>query len=76
MELNGFLLDVVDLMEREAGIGDVRFDLRLWEGLPPISSDPSRLQQVFLTIFGNALGACEGKTFGTVTVKWNLRNWA
>jgi two-component system NtrC family sensor kinase len=72
VELNGFLTEVVELMEREARAAGVAFVTDLEAGLPPIVSDPSQLQQVFLNLMTNAVDAHEGKAGGTIRVATRL----
>jgi len=48
VDLNPFLKEVVDLMEREARSSGIKFLMDLDENLKPVMSDPSQLQQVFL----------------------------
>jgi two-component system NtrC family sensor kinase len=68
VDLNAFLMEVVDLLEREAYSSGVKFFTDLQEGLPPILSDPSLLQQVFLNIMTNGVDAHEGKPYGRIQV--------
>jgi two-component system NtrC family sensor kinase len=68
VDLNGFLKEVVDLMEREAKSGGIRFVLETDPDLKPISTDPSQLQQVFLNLITNAIDAHDGKPFGTIRI--------
>lgn len=72
VDLNAFLTEVIELLEREAGSSGVKFFAVLHEGLPPILSDPSLLQQVFLNILSNAVDAHEGKPYGRVEVSTHL----
>ncbi|PKN63633.1 MAG: two-component sensor histidine kinase [Deltaproteobacteria bacterium HGW-Deltaproteobacteria-15] len=68
VDLNAFLKEVVDLMEREAKSGGIRFILELDPDLKPVLSDPSQLQQVFLNLITNAIDAHDGKPYGTIRV--------
>jgi len=72
VDLNAFLTEVVELLEREASSSGVKFLMALQEGLPAILSDPSLLQQVFLNILSNAVDAHEGKPYGRVAVSTRL----
>jgi two-component system NtrC family sensor kinase len=68
VDLNAFLKEVVDLMEREARSGGIRFVMDLDSNLKPLRSDPSQLQQVFLNLINNAIDAHEGKPYGTIRI--------
>ncbi len=68
VELNLFILEVVELMEREAKTSGVKFITELDERLPPIQSDTSQLQQVFLNFITNAIDAHEGKSYGVIRI--------
>jgi two-component system, NtrC family, sensor kinase len=68
VNLNEFLGEIVELMEREARSSGIRFLKDLDPGLNPILSDPSQLQQVFLNLFTNAIDAHDGKPYGTVRI--------
>jgi two-component system NtrC family sensor kinase len=68
VDLNGFLSEVVDLMEREAKSGGIEFRTSLDKNLRPILSDPSQLQQVFLNLITNAIDAHDAKPYGTIHI--------
>ncbi|MCF8067664.1 MAG: GHKL domain-containing protein [Desulfobacterales bacterium] len=68
-DLNDFIQEVIELMEREAGSGGIKFFSHLEENLPALQSDPSQLQQVLLNIIINAIDACENTSFGTITIR-------
>lgn len=69
VDLNAFLEEVVELMEREAKSSGIKFFTDFQEELPPLLSDPSQLQQVFLNIINNAIDAHDGKSYGTIRIK-------
>jgi len=69
VDLNGFVLELVDLMEREARTEGIRFSTDLAEDLPDIQSDPSQLQQVFLNMILNAKDAHDGMPYGAIRIK-------
>jgi len=69
VDLNAFLEEVVDLMEREAKSSGIKFFTDFQEELPPLLSDPSQLQQVFLNIINNAIDAHDRKSYGTIRIK-------
>ena len=66
VDLNAFLREVVDLMDREARSSGIKFFTELDPALPPLLSDPSQLQQVFLNLITNAIDAHAGKPYGSV----------
>jgi two-component system NtrC family sensor kinase len=68
VDLNAFLREVIDLLEREAQSSGVKFFAEFFDSLPPILSDPSQLQQVFLNILSNAVDAHEGKPYGSIRI--------
>jgi two-component system NtrC family sensor kinase len=68
VDLNAFIREVIELMEREARSSGIKFFSELDEGLPPLSSDPSQLQQVFLNLITNAIDAHDGKPYGTIRI--------
>jgi len=68
VDLNDFVKEVVELMEREARSGGIRFIVDLDENLRPVLSDPSQLQQVFLNLITNAIDAHDGKPYGTIRI--------
>jgi two-component system, NtrC family, sensor kinase len=69
VDINGFIHELIELMEREASTEGIDFLTDLAEGLPVIHSDPSQLQQVFLNIINNAKDAHEGMPYGTIRIK-------
>jgi two-component system NtrC family sensor kinase len=68
VDINDFLEDVVELMEREAKTSGIKFITTLDENVRPVLSDPSQLQQVFLNLITNAIDAHDGKQYGTVQI--------
>jgi two-component system NtrC family sensor kinase len=68
VDLNSFLEEVVELMEREARSSGIKFQTELDGNLKPVLSDPSQLQQVFLNLITNAIDAHDGKPYGTVHI--------
>ncbi len=68
VDLNGFIQEVVDLMEREARTSGIKFFSEPDLALPPVSSDPSQLQQVFLNLITNAIDAHDGKPYGSIRI--------
>ena len=69
VDLNAFIGEVVELMEREARTSGIEFELDLDESLPSLQSDPSQLQQVFLNMITNAMDAHDGKPYGTIRIR-------
>ncbi|MBL7175047.1 MAG: two-component sensor histidine kinase [Desulfobacteraceae bacterium] len=68
VDLNKFIGEVVELMEREAKTSGIKFISDLEGGLPPLLTDPSQLQQVFLNMITNAVDAHDGKSYGTIRI--------
>jgi two-component system, NtrC family, sensor kinase len=68
VNLNSFLGEMVELMEREARSSGIKFLKELDPNLKPVLSDPSQLQQVFLNLFTNAIDAHDGKPYGTIRI--------
>ena len=68
VDLNDFLGEIVELMEREARSSGIKFLSEPDEGLQPILSDPSQLQQVFLNLITNAIDAHNGRPYGTIRI--------
>lgn len=74
LDLNGFLKEVVELMEREAKSSGIRFITDLDQKMEPVLSDPSQLQQVFLNLINNAIDAHDGKPYGTIRIATRADN--
>ena len=68
VNLNEFLGEVIELMEREARTSGITFIPELEEDLPPLLTDPSQLQQVFLNLITNAVDAHDGKPYGSIHI--------
>lgn len=72
LNLNAFIQEVVDLMEREAKANGIKFITDLSPGLPVMVSDASQLQQVFLNLITNAIDAHDGKPYGRIHITTSL----
>lgn len=68
VDMNAFIREMVDLMEREARTSGIKFSMDLEEKLPLLKSDPSQLQQVFLNLITNAMDAHEGMSYGNIRI--------
>jgi two-component system NtrC family sensor kinase len=68
VNLNDFLGEIVELMEREARSSGIKFLTDFDQNLKPILSDPSQLQQVFLNLITNAIDAHDGKPYGSIRI--------
>ncbi|HSO18474.1 MAG TPA: ATP-binding protein, partial [Desulfosarcina sp.] len=68
VDINAFIREVIDLMAREAKSSGITFFEQLSGDVPPILSDLSQLQQVFLNLMTNAIDAHEGKQYGSVAI--------
>jgi len=69
VDLNIFIMEIIELMEREARTGGITFTCDLDDNLAPLLSDPSLLQQLFLNMVTNAIDAHEGKAYGTIHIR-------
>ncbi len=69
VDINAFIKEVVELMEREARSSGITFLMDLDKTLAPLLSDPSQLQQVFLNLITNAIDAHDGKSRGTIRIR-------
>lgn len=68
VDLNEFIKEVIELMEREAGTSGVKILSDMEENLPTVVTDPSQLQQVFLNLTTNAIDAHDGKPYGSIRI--------
>jgi len=68
LDVNAFIREVVELMEREAKTSGIRFTTALDPAIPPVVSDPSQLQQVLLNLITNAIDAHDGKPYGAIRI--------
>lgn len=68
IDINEFIGEVVELMEREARTSGIKFFTDLEENLPTLLSDPSQLQQVLLNMITNAMDAHDGTPYGTIRI--------
>jgi len=68
VDLNDFIGEIVELMEREAKSSGIKFITELDLDLRPILSDPSQLQQVFLNLITNAIDAHDDRPYGTIRI--------
>jgi two-component system NtrC family sensor kinase len=74
VDLNGFIQEVIDLMDREARTSGIKFFSELDPQLPPLLSDPSQLQQVLLNLITNAIDAHDGKPYGSIRISTRADN--
>ena len=68
VDLNAFIGEIIDLMERDARTSGIKFVSDFQEDLPTLSSDSSQLQQVFLNMITNAIDAHAGVPYGTIRI--------
>lgn len=68
VDINDFIKEIIDLMEREAKTSGIKFLSDLDSTVPPVLTDPSQLQQVFLNIITNAIDAHNGKPYGSIQI--------
>ena len=69
VDLNAFITEVIELVEREASVDGIEFKTTFENNLPPILSDPSQLQQVFLNLVTNAMSALQNKPYGSIHIQ-------
>lgn len=69
VNLNEFLNEIIELMEREAQSNGIKITHSFDASLPLLLSDPSQLQQVFLNLITNAIDAHEGKPYGKIHIR-------
>jgi len=72
VNINSFLGEVIELMKREARSSGIKFMPDFDENIPPMLSDPSQLQQVFLNLITNAIDAHEQKPYGSVSINTRI----
>ena len=68
VDLNNFLIEIIELMERDARTDGIKFMAALEENLPKIKSDISQLQQVFLNLITNAIDSHNGRLLGSISI--------
>ncbi|MEW6672260.1 MAG: ATP-binding protein [Thermodesulfobacteriota bacterium] len=69
ININQFVREVIDLMEREARSSGIKFFTDFEDNLPHILSDPSQLQQVMLNLITNSIDAHDDKAYGSIHVR-------
>ncbi|MBF0119853.1 MAG: two-component sensor histidine kinase [Desulfobacterales bacterium] len=69
IDINHFIREVIELMEREARTNGIKFFAELDNKILSVVSDPSQLQQVFLNIITNAIDAHDEKPYGSIRIK-------
>jgi two-component system NtrC family sensor kinase len=74
ININQFVREVIELMEREARSSGIKFFTDFEENLPDILSDPSQLQQVMLNLITNAIDAHDDKAYGNIHVRSQSNN--
>jgi len=74
VKIQEFLSEVVNMIEQRAYVENIRivqeFDLEL----PPITSDPDQLQQVFLNLLNNAVYALKDKDSGEIRIQTSQKD--
>lgn len=68
VDINAFIMEVVNLMEREAKTGGIKFFTDLDKSTKSVLSDPSQLQQVFLNLITNAIDAHADNSYGRISI--------
>ncbi len=67
--LNTLLESTISMISHQSRFYNIKFDLRLSPGLPPVFADPNQIQQVFLNMLMNASDAMDQKGFITITTR-------
>jgi two-component system NtrC family sensor kinase len=70
VDINSYISELIELMERKTKSSGVTFAAYLSQDVPPILSDLSQLEQVFLNLITNAVDAheCKHQDNGSVAV--------
>ena len=66
INLNSLVEAVIAMISHQTRFYNIKFDLRLAAGLPPVLADPNQIQQVFLNMLMNASDAMNQK--GAITI--------
>ena len=69
VKMQEFLPEVISMVTNRANVDNVRITQELADGLPPIMTDSSQLQQVFLNLLNNALFALKDGDSAEIRVK-------
>ena len=69
VKMQEFLPEVIDMVANRANLDDVRITQEFADDLPPIMTDSSQLQQVFLNLLNNALFALKDSDSAEIRVK-------
>ena len=70
LNLNSLIDAAVNMVSHQARFYNIKFDLRLGPGLPPVLADPNQIQQVFLNMLINASDAMNEKGAITITTRF------
>ena len=73
IEMQKFLPEVVRMVEQRAYLENIRIIQELDPDIPPIKSDPSQLQQVFLNLLNNAIHALKGRESAEIRIQCEMR---
>jgi len=68
VQLNDLVREIKDLSEQRAKYNNIKFELDLAAGLPPLALSPSEIPQVLLNLINNAIDAIDHKQGGKVTL--------
>jgi len=69
IRMQEFLPEVVNMIEQRAYVENIRIVQEFDPELPPITSDPNQLQQVFLNLLNNAVYALEDNNSGEIRIQ-------
>jgi two-component system NtrC family sensor kinase len=69
VKMQDFLPEVISMVTNRANVDNVRITQQLADDLPPIMTDSSQLQQVFLNLLNNAFFALKDRDSAEIRVK-------
>jgi len=72
--LNECIEQIVRVVRHTLEMNDVELRLRLEAGIPPVRGDARQLQQVFLNLVNNAMGAMKEGGVLTVSTSWDAES--
>jgi two-component system NtrC family sensor kinase len=73
VDVNDSIRRVLELLRAQGKLDGVEVDVGLAEGLPPVSADPHRVDQVFVNLVDNARAALAGG--GRITLRSTLERY-
>lgn len=74
VDLNGVIKNTLLILSHRLELGNIKLDLRLFDGLPRIECDSSQMQQVIINLVMNGAEACQSKGHGRVSIVTKQQN--